>query len=163
MSWATSIFQFLATAVYNTVTPSPANGEQVPFQCDSAGRLRVAVGEAAFTSGGAMRVTEDPAGLTWATSTADAGAASATLKASGGTFYGLFVTNGGGADTWLHVVDGTTRLAPPVKVPAGGTISIEFNGGRPFVTSLAWSARLGADYTSGADSGAALFTVAKYV
>lgn len=163
MSWATSVFQFLASAVYNTVTPSPANGEQVPFQCDSAGRLRVAVGDAAFTSGGAMRVTEDPAGLTWATSVPDAGLASATLKASAGTFYALHVTNGGGTDTWLHLFDGTARLAPPVKVAAGTTISIEYNGGRPFTTGLSWTALVGADYTSGADAGAALFTVAKYV
>lgn len=163
MSWATSIFQFLASSVYNTVTPSPANGEQVPFQCDSAGRLRVAIGEAAFTGSGAMRVTEDPAGLVWATSAIDEGAASATLKASGGTFYGLFVTNGGGTDTWLHLFDGTARLAPPVKVAAGATISIEYNGGRPFATGLSWAARVGADYTSSADAGAALYTVAKYV
>jgi len=163
MSWATSIFQFLATAVYNTVTPSPANGEQVPFQCDSAGRLRVAVGDASFTSGGAMRVTEDPAGLTWATSVPDAGLASATLKASAGTFYALHVTNGGGTDTWLHVMDGSARLVPPVKVPSGQTISIEYNGGRPFATSLTWAALVGADYTSGSDLGAALYTVAKYL
>lgn len=163
MSWATSIFQFLASSVYNTVTPSPANGEQVPFQCDSAGRLRVAVGEAAFTGSGAMRVTEDPAGLVWATSAIDEGAASATLKASGGTFYALYVTNGGASDTWLHLFDGTSRLAPPVKVAAGATISIEFNGGRPFTTGLSWTARAGAAYSSGADAGAALYTVAKYV
>lgn len=163
MSWSDSIFKFFGFARYNTVAPTPAAGEAVELQADAQGRLRVALGDASFTPVGAMRVTEDPAGLTWATSAAGGGAASATVKATGGTFYAIYATNGGTTDTWLHVCDGTTRLAPPVKIMAGATISIEFAGGRPFAANLTWAALTGAGYSSAADAAAALYIVARYV
>lgn len=163
MSWADSIFKFFGFARYNTVAPTPAAGEAVELQADGQGRLLVAIGGAAFTPAGAMRVTEDPAGLVWATSAAGAGASSGTLKSTGGTFFALYATNGGATDTWLHICDGTTRLAPPVKVAAGATVSIEFNGGRAFAANLTWSALAGAAYSSSADGAAALFVVARYV
>lgn len=159
MGWSTSIFNFLARARYNTVAPSPANGDQVEAQCDSAGRLIVALGQALFDASSRLRVTLEPASVSWYSG---AFAASGTIKASSGRVHQVRVSNGGAAATYIRFSDGSTKLAPPQKLGIDETIVIDFPGGRPFSTSLIWECIVSNGSAPATDGAATVWVTSKY-
>lgn len=157
-TWADSIFKLFAFARYNAVVPSPASGEAVELQATATGALRVAVDGATFAADGATRVTSDPSGVAWTT----VSGASGTIKSSPGRLFEAQATNVGAADTWLHLLDATTRLAAPVRVPVGATVSIGLPGGRPTTTNLAWACCTTGALAAAADAAGSLALVVKY-
>ncbi len=147
-----ALFKQAPSALYETTEPSLAPNERHDLRCDDTGRLLVnqlAVGTTFHSPGVA--------------------AAEKTVKSSAGRLYMFAVTNAGGADVYVSAFDAaarpsngsTSELAPPVKVPAGGTAWIELPRPREFSAGL----YIGASSTANAftySSGASLRIYAEY-
>jgi hypothetical protein len=84
-----------------------------------------------------------------------AGEQTKTLKAAPGKAYTIDVVNVAGADRFLWVVDditdaSTALLIPPLKIPAGGFVSIQWQAALKFATGMTVSSSsTQATYTAG--------------
>lgn len=132
MAWTDTLFNFLGRGRYNTVSPSPVNGDSVELQVTGDGSLKVATTGATFDASGRQRTTQDSATVGWAGFGA---AISVSVKASPGKLYELQITNPAGTDTWVRITDGGTLIAPPVRLKTLDTVGISWPGGRAFGTN----------------------------
>lgn len=157
MAWVDSIFKFLSLARYNTVPPSPANGDQVELQVDGAGRLITALGGASY-DGTRLRVQVDPSTILWFTDAA--AAATVVVKASAGKVHAIEITNPGAVDGVAFVFDASARLHVPVTVKAGETVALRWDGGRAFASSL--TVFISDNFTATASGTKTIHVSAKY-
>lgn len=156
MSWSTTVFNFLAKARFNTITPSLQNGDLCEVQMDANGRLLVST---------------QPVNTSWS----DGGPAVAekVIKGSAGKVHQIFGRNTGASDRFIfifnHAAGGVSRpangstaaLFVPVKVKAGEAFSIDLPRARAFSVGL-YFAISSTDATLTYDSTGTFVVAAEY-
>lgn len=115
--------------IYNSTAPALSNFQRAPFQMDSAGNLKV-VSSPSPTAGITPVVTSIPA-------------SSLVLKTAAGDLYSVYASNVQTSTAgYLQIFNATSAPSDGVvtpldcaPIPAGGSVSIDYNPGPPAVYS----------------------------
>ncbi len=119
-SSATSVLNVLPEAVYNTSAPAPSNGNQVPFQSDSAGNLKFAEQFAPVAEDNTAGVIKVELRNSYANQTA---AATTTVKSGAGFLHAVCVSTCVAAAT-VKIFDNTAGSGTSIGIITCGATTV---------------------------------------